>query len=73
MRVVADRCLRGYVRGFVRAAIRSSAPDQPGSNALPGSSRSITTGAWSDGVGGPLRASRSISAQTSRAMTGWVE
>ena len=60
-------------RGLVRAAIRSSAPDQPGSNSRPGSSRSITTGAWSDGVGGPLRASRSISDQTSRSMTGSVE
>ena len=32
----------------------------------PGASRSTTSGAWSDGIGGPLRASRSISAQTTR-------
>ena len=28
------------------------------------------SGAWSDGTGGPLRASRSISASTIRAATG---
>ncbi len=32
----------------------------------------MTTGVWSDGVGGPLRASRSISAQTTRDATGAV-
>ena len=32
----------------------------------------MTTGAWSDGVGGPFRASRSISAQVTRAATGAV-
>ena len=30
------------------------------------------TGAWSDGIGGPLRASRSISAATTRSATGFV-
>ena len=37
---------------------------------LPGSSRSRTSGAWSDGVGVPLRASRSTSTATTRAAVG---
>ena len=38
----------------------------PASKGRPGSSRSMTRGAWSDGVGFPFRASRSISVQTTR-------
>src|SRR6476646_1862290 len=49
-----------------RAAIRASASAQPGSKGTPGSSRSRTSGAWSDGIGLPLRASRSISVATTR-------
>ena len=56
----------------LRAAMRAMAPSHPASNGLPGSSRSTTSGAWSDGVGGPLRASRSISAHTTRSATGGV-
>ena len=55
-----------------RAAMRPSAVAQPASKRWPGSSRSITSGAWSDGVGLPLRASRSISAQTVRSASGRV-
>src|SRR5262249_2250736 len=55
-----------------RAAIRPSADFHPASNGWPGSSRSITSGAWSDGTGFPFRASRSISAHTVRAVTGRV-
>ena len=50
-----------------RAAMRSSADAQPASKGWPGASRSITSGAWSEGIGLPLRASRSISAHTTRA------
>ena len=42
----------------------------PASKGCPGWSRSITSGAWSEGIGLPLRASRSISAHTVRAATG---
>src|SRR5690606_30094780 len=52
-----------------RAAIRAMAASHPASNGTPGSSRSTTTGAWSDGVGFPFRASRSISAHTTRSAT----
>ena len=55
-----------------RAAMRPSADAQPASKGRPGSSRSITSGAWSDGIGLPLRASRSISAQTVRSASGAV-
>ena len=53
-----------------RAAMRPSAEAQPASKAQPGASRSITSGAWSDGIGLPLRASRSISAATVRCASG---
>ena len=46
--------------------MRARAPSQSGSIGRPGSSRSTSSGAWSDGTGGPLRASRSISASTIR-------
>src|SRR2546427_10080981 len=55
-----------------RAAIRPSADAQPASKGWPASSRSITSGAWSDGMGLPFRASRSISAHTVRPATGRV-
>ena len=55
-----------------RAAIRSSADFQPASKGCPGASRSIASGAWSDGNGFPFRASRSISAQHVRSATGRV-
>ena len=50
-----------------RVAMRVSAAAQPASSGCPGRSRSITSGAWSEGIGLPFRASRSISAQTARA------
>ena len=62
----ADRCRHQRRAGLDRAAIRARAPSQPASKARPGSSRSMVSGAWSDGIGGPLRASRSISAATTR-------
>ena len=49
-----------------RVAMRTSAACQPAVKGCPASSRSITTGAWSEGIGLPLRASRSISAHTVR-------
>src|SRR5688572_30136135 len=49
-----------------RAAMRPSAEAHPASNTRPASSRSTTSGAWSEGSGFPLRASRSISAQIDR-------
>src|SRR5207302_4659408 len=52
-----------------RSAMRSSADIQPASNAQPGASISTTSGAWSEGIGFPLRASRSISAQTTRGFS----
>src|SRR5262249_25593807 len=53
-----------------RPAMRCSAEVQPASKTKPGSSMSITSGAWSEGIGFPLRASRSISAQTTRDLSG---
>ncbi len=67
-----DRGASVYRFAARRAANRSSVPDQPASNARPGSSRSMTSGAWSDGMGLPLRASRSISSATMRPATGGV-
>ena len=55
-----------------RAAMRPAAELQPASNGWPGSSRSMTSGVWSEGIGFPLRASRSISDQTMRSATGCV-
>src|SRR5439155_21043986 len=55
-----------------RAAIRRSADVQPASKGCPGWSRSMISGAWSEGMGLPLRASRSISAHTVRPATGRV-
>src|SRR5436309_15814786 len=55
-----------------RAAIRPPADAQPASKGWPTSSRSTTSGAWSDGMGFPFRASRSISAHTVRPPTGRV-
>src|SRR5207245_1164277 len=55
-----------------RAAIRPSAAAQPASKGRPLSSMSITSGAWSEGTGLPLRASRSISAHTVRCTRGTV-
>src|SRR5262245_37981087 len=53
-----------------RAAMRPSADAHPASKGCPGSSRSSASGVWSEGVGFPLRGSRSISVQTTRAATG---
>ena len=50
--------------GLVLAWMRARAPPSRGRSGVPGSSRSMSSGAWSDGTGGPLRASRSISAST---------
>jgi hypothetical protein len=57
----------GYDFGRLREAIRLNAPLQSGSIGAPRRSRSMSSGAWSDGTGGPLRASRSISASTTRS------
>ena len=62
---------RGRVAQRPSSAFRSTRA-QPASNGCPGRSRSITTGAWSDGIGFPFRASRSISAHTVRSATGRV-
>ena len=66
LRMHRDDCYRR------RAAIRSSAAAHPASKKWPRSSMSITNGAWSDGIGFPFRASRSISAQTRRSANGRV-
>src|SRR6185436_3692443 len=60
----------GHQRAPVsRAAIRPSADAQPASSGCPASSMSTSSGAWFEGVGLPLRASRSISAHTVRPAT----
>src|SRR5262249_7538923 len=53
-------------------AVRRPTRSQPASNGRPEESMSITRGAWSDGVGLPFRASRSISDQISRGTRGDV-
>src|SRR5439155_195994 len=72
-REARGRVLRSHQRAPARrAAMRPSADAQPASKGCPWWSRSITTGAWSEGMGLPLRASRSISADTVRPATGRV-
>ncbi len=50
--------------------MRALAASQPASSGGPGASTSMITGAWSEGIGLPLRASRSISAHTTRSAIG---
>ena len=68
----ASDCARRRPQRARRPAIRSAADAHPASKGCPGSSRSMTSGVWSDGSGLPFRASRSISAHTVRSASGRV-
>ena len=63
---VAHRCFSR------RPTISESAEDQPASHGWPALSMSMTSGARSEGRGFPFRASRSISAPTTRGFNGAV-